>query len=167
MRFFYAFSLATVAIPIMAAPVAERRVIHEQRHVNIQPMARVDPNAMIPLRIGLKQSNIQDTYAQLMKVSDPSSGDYGKHLTVDEVDSMYAPSSQTILAVISWLVATGIRQSQIHRSDNKAWLAVNLPAWQIESLLDAEYYEYGGDSEGDVRIGCDRYDGCSAILHLF
>lgn len=55
------------------------RVVHERRAV-IDPTKgdRVPGDAVIPVRIGLKQSNLEDGYDAVMDVSDPASSNYGK-----------------------------------------------------------------------------------------
>ena len=43
------------------------------------------PPTMLPVRIGLRESNLHRGDAILMDVSDPKSDKYGKHLSADEV----------------------------------------------------------------------------------
>lgn len=40
---------------------------------------RVHPDAILPIRIGLTQSNLENIYEHLMDVADPDSPNYGKH----------------------------------------------------------------------------------------
>ena len=84
----------------LAAPAASPRVLHEKRatpaHVTRR---RVEPGAIIPVRVGLKQSNLDSGYERLMEVSHPSSPTYGKHLSAEEVHSIFAPAEEALETV--------------------------------------------------------------------
>lgn len=66
-----------------------------------------------------------------------------------------------------WLVASGIEDSAIVHSDNKGWLAFDIPAWQAEDLFQTEYHEHVHATSGQVRVGCDEYAGpYNASVHV-
>jgi tripeptidyl-peptidase-1 len=88
--------------------------------------------------------------------SHPSSPNFGKHWTAAEVHSKFAPSADAVEAVRAWLVESGIEDDQIVHSDNKGWLALDIPASEAERLFNAEFYEHEHDMSESVRIGCDR-----------
>ena len=67
---------------------------------------------------------------------------------------MFAPREESILAVSEWLQTAGIVPDEI--ASRKGWLAVDLPASQVEQLFKAKYYEHES-ADGMTRIGCDRY----------
>ena len=69
---------------------------------------------------------------------------------------MFAPSKETVEIVREWLVASGIEEKSIVHSDNKGWLALNIPASQAEDLFKTEYYEHVHSTSGKVRIGSDE-----------
>ncbi|TFB01338.1 Aorsin [Trichoderma ghanense] len=140
-------------------------VLHETRtptgtgHVNSHRQwkrgSRLDPHAIIPLRIGLAQSNIHLGYQKLMEVSDPSSETFGKHLSQDEVHDLFAPAHETFDAVHSWLLESGVNASDIRQYENKGWLAIDLPVSHVEDLFQTQYHEH--EREGELKIGCDQY----------
>jgi tripeptidyl-peptidase-1 len=70
---------------------------------------------------------------------------------------MFAPSEETVEAVRNWLVASGIKKDNIVHSENKGWLALDIPTWQAEDLFQTEYHEHRHKSSGNLRIGCDEY----------
>lgn len=70
---------------------------------------------------------------------------------------MFAPSQDTVEAVRAWLVASGIEENVIIHSDNKGWLAFDIPAWQAEEIFQTEYHEHVHANSGNVRVGCDEY----------
>jgi tripeptidyl-peptidase I len=133
-------------------------VLHEKRDVPLpHSRQRVHGDAIVPVRIGLKQSNLHTGYDRLMDVSHPGSENYGKHLTKEEVNALFAPTDETIETVKDWLLGSGlVGDNEILHYENKGWLAIDMPAKHAESLLGATYYEMEGPN-GDIRIGCDEY----------
>jgi tripeptidyl-peptidase-1 len=77
---------------------------------------------------------------------------------------MFAPTEETIQAVRDWLVASGIEDNSIVHSENKGWLALDVPAWQAEDLFRTEYHEHVHLTSGQVRVGCDEYVGACRYL---
>lgn len=63
------------------------------------------------------QSNLDNAYEHLMDVSHPSSLNYGRHWSSEDVHAMYAPSSEAVDAVRGWLQDAGI-EDVVH-SENK------------------------------------------------
>lgn len=86
---------SSIFASVFAAPTTH--VLHEKRDVAVKfPRRRVDRDAVIPVRIGLKQTNLESGYERLMDVSHPSSPNYGKHLSAQEVHSIFAPPEESI-----------------------------------------------------------------------
>jgi tripeptidyl-peptidase I len=88
--------------------------------------------------------------------SHPSSPNFGKHWTPEQVHSKFAPSEDAVEAVRAWLIDSGIDDDQVVHSDNKGWLALDIPAHKAERLFNTEYYEHEHDMYESLRIGCDR-----------
>lgn len=55
-----------------------------------------------------------------------------------------------------WLIESGVNETAIAHSDNKGWIAVNVPAKLVEDLFQSELYEYESKA-GSVRLGCHEY----------
>jgi tripeptidyl-peptidase I len=91
-----------------------------------------------------------------MDISHPTSLNYGKHLTAQEVHDLFAPGEDSTSAVKAWLLDAGIDEANVLHYDNRGWLALDLPARHAEDLLKTEYYEYAQD-DGSHKIGCDQY----------
>lgn len=82
---------------------------------------------------------------------------YGKHLSKEEVHSIFAPDDETVEIVKNWLLSSGLfEEKDIIQYENKGWLAVDMPAKHAESLFGTEYYEHD-TGKGGVRVGCDEY----------
>ncbi|TVY24505.1 Aorsin [Lachnellula hyalina] len=146
-------ALLTVALSLSTSPV-----VHEKRSVSLPgKRRRVHSDAIIPVRIGLRQNNLHTGYDRLMEVSHPGSMTYGKHLSKEEVHSLFAPADETIKIVKNWLLGFNLIQKRdIIHYENKGWLAVDMPAKHAETLFGTEYYEHE-TNKGELRIGCDQY----------
>lgn len=90
----------TLFASALAAPHAAPRVLHEKRSMPaLNRRERVHPDSIVPIRIALKQRNLESGYERLMDVSHPSSKNYGKHLSATEVHELFAPAQETVSAV--------------------------------------------------------------------
>jgi len=83
------------------------------------------------------------------------SPNYGKHWTPEQVHEVFAPSESTVDTVRDWLVGSGIALPRIVHTDNKAWLAFDATAYEMESLLHTEYHDFEHKSSGRIATACD------------
>ena len=148
--------LAASCIALSSAAPHVRLQVHEKRHVSSNEHSharRVDASTVLPVRIALKQRNLEHGYNYLMDVSDPTSINYGQHWDAEQVQNTFAPHESSISAVKSWLrEVAGIAEDEMVL--RKGWLAFDIPARQAESLFTTEYLEHE-DSQGNVRVGCN------------
>lgn len=125
LKSFFVLAFVTNAL---ALPHASTYVVHEKREI-IEPGRgdRLPSDAIIPVRIGLKLGNLDHGYNKVMDVSDPTSPNYGKHWSAEEVREYFAPSDEAVDTVTRWLVEAGVNSELIGYSDDRAWVAVNIP----------------------------------------
>jgi tripeptidyl-peptidase I len=143
------FSLGFLCLGAIAEPLLSPWVLHEKRnHVPAgwSHSHRLDGTAVLPLRFGLTQSNIQTIDEYIHDVADPDSPNYGKHWTAAEVAEKFAPSSDTIQTVRNWLLESGIPIERIRLTITKTWIELNATVEEAENLLKAEYHVYQHDS---------------------
>ncbi|RDW60726.1 hypothetical protein BP6252_12109 [Coleophoma cylindrospora] len=151
---------AAVATFANAAPSAFRHVVHEKREVESKDWvkgARIESDAIIPMRIGLTQTNLDKGYDYLMEVSHPESPKYGKYWSPEDVHDMFAPPEAHVEAVKNWIISFGIHSSRVVHSDNKGWIAFDATVEEAERLLLAEFYEHEHKHSSKVRVGTDKY----------
>ncbi|KAK3117512.1 hypothetical protein LTR53_001029 [Teratosphaeriaceae sp. CCFEE 6253] len=150
-------ALSTLAACALALP-SSSYVLHEAgaRSGRWKRSQAVDPDAIVPLRIGLKQRNLHIGYDKLMEVAHPSSERYSQHLSAEDVRELFAPRDGTVEAVTDWLLSSGINGSDVMHYENKGWLGLDIPARDAQRLFRMQYHEHEGAS-GEVRLGCDRY----------
>ena len=130
-------------------------VVHETRAAEPMHWAitdRLHSNRMLPMKFALAQQNLQKLEEMLMSVSHPESPKYAQHFTVTEVIDAFAPSRETITAVIDWLIDSGFSRDRLRLSLNKGWIHVNASTLEVENLLRTEYHVYSHPS-GDMQIG--------------
>jgi tripeptidyl-peptidase-1 len=72
-----------------AAPAPVPHVVHEKRSTQMQKWSRRDVklsrDTVIPISIGLAQSNLDNGYDFLMDVSHPESPNFGQHWSMEKV----------------------------------------------------------------------------------
>jgi tripeptidyl-peptidase I len=160
MRFQYLTVAALGALPISSALPSPGHSIHEKRDIsnaNWVKRDRIEKDIVLPVRIGLSQSNLDDAHKYLMEVSDPKSKNFGKHWTAEEVNAKFAPSKVSLDSTVDWLAASGISRQRIAQSENKGWLAFDATAEELEGLLDTEFYNFEHSTQGHSTVACDDY----------
>ncbi|KAJ5889925.1 subtilisin-like protein [Penicillium tannophilum] len=143
-----------------AAPATIKHVLHEKRDrqsYDWVKTGRVESDAILPVRIGMSQNNLENGYDHLMEVSHPDSPRYGKFWSAEEVHDMFAPSEEAVESIRQWLEASGIHPSRVVHSDNKGWIAFDAYAHEAERLFKTEFYEHEHVATSSMKVGCDEY----------
>ncbi|MCJ1282915.1 Tripeptidyl-peptidase sed1 [Xylographa opegraphella] len=161
MRFFTLALLGATFVNVLAAPAPVGHVLHERRSKHMAKAwtkrSKLSPEAKLPMRIGLTQSNLDKGHDLLMEVSMHDSPKYGQHFTAEEVIDIFAPSPNTVDTVRNWLVGAGIEAQRISQSVNKQWLQFDATTAEAESLLHTDYYVYEHAASGKTNVACDQY----------
>ncbi|KAM7215665.1 alkaline serine protease [Rhypophila decipiens] len=118
---------------------------------------KVPTGAMLPMRIGLRQSNVDVGHEMLMDRSTPGSPNFGNHLSAQQVIDLFAPPQDSVEVVIDWVVSAGIARERISQSTNKQWVQFDANVTEVEHLLLADYYIYEHRATGTRNIACDEY----------
>ncbi|XP_072314444.1 tripeptidyl-peptidase 1 [Eucyclogobius newberryi] len=113
-------------------------------------MGRVNPEEELRLTFALKQQNVAILEDMLMKVSDPDSPLYGKHMSLEEVSRLMRPSAETQKVVGCWLQSQGIRDCHtVHTQD---FLQCSMSAEQAERLLPgSRFHRYISENNSVLR----------------
>ncbi|KAI1106426.1 subtilisin-like protein [Jackrogersella minutella] len=175
MKLFSLVALAGLAVlEVLAAPpfqsagssgskrsIPDTHIQHEKRTAlqarSWKKGERAIPEAILPMRIGLKQQNLQSGHGLLMDISNPESKNYGKHLSAEEVVKLFEPAKTSFKAVKGWLREAGIPSHNISQSSNKQWVQFDASVNQVEDLLMADYHVWEHVSTGVKNIACDEY----------
>ncbi|KAF8212835.1 peptidase S8/S53 domain-containing protein [Mycena galopus ATCC 62051] len=123
---------------------------------------RADPDALIPLKFSLTQSNLNNLETFLLDVSDPQSPNYGKHWSPARVKETFRPSAETINIVHAWLAHdAGIPIEKIRLSANGDILHLDLTIAEAETILQTEYYVYSAEDGIDLVWPTVHFGGLS------
>lgn len=144
----------------VARPSEWRHVVHERRQIMPEGWnwhSRMSPDRILPMRVALKQSQIENLDEHLMKISSPGSEDYGKHWSYKKIVDTFAPSQESIEAVWTWLEAAGVEKGRIEKSRSRGWMHFNATVEEAERLLKTEYQLYEHEVTGQGHVACDAY----------
>lgn len=86
--------ISLVAVGCAAPSSSNRHVVHEKRDIlpsGFVSRERLNPEARIPLRIGLKQRNLHLASQYLDEVSHPQSKNYAQYWTPHEIIDKFSP----------------------------------------------------------------------------
>ncbi|KAI0824504.1 subtilisin-like protein [Trametes gibbosa] len=154
---FVALGAASLSLAL-AARTPVKRVAHETRRslpVGWTPVRRAEPDRVLPLSVGLVQSNLENLETYLMDVSHPDSPNYSQHWTPAKVADTFRPSAESVESVHRWLVEDGrIDAERIALSQNGAWILANVTVDEAEQLLGTEYYVYEHEGDGREHLAC-------------
>ena len=63
----------------------------------------------LPMRINLRQTNLDRAEDFLLDISTPKSDNYGNHYTPNQVIDLFAPAEESVASVMGWLMDIGIK----------------------------------------------------------
>lgn len=150
------FSLPSAALPQKASIIHEKRDLQQRSPWSKQK--RIPQDETMEMRIGLKQPSTQDAHDALMEVSDPTSSKYGQHWSPEEVFEAFAPSEETVQAVVDWVTSTlDIEVERLNLGPSKGWLSFQPTVGEAEKLLGTEYWLYEHESQESMAAGVDHY----------
>lgn len=109
------------------------------------------------MRIALTQKNLHKADEFLMDVSHPESPNFGKHWTTKQVAETFAPSEESVNAVVAWLKSSGISRERISSTQSMGWLKFDATVAQAEDLLKTKFFRHEHTTTGKPHIGCDVY----------
>lgn len=146
----------------IAAPAvnSKRHVIHERRErvpTGWKKEAKFPSHATLPMRFGLSQSNLHRADEYLMDVSHPSSPNFGKHWSPQQIAETFAPTEETVNAVLHWLSEAGIAKERVKLSPAMNWVNANLTVTEAENLLQTKYWQFVHVGSGKTHVSCDEY----------
>lgn len=72
-------------------------------------------------------------------VSDPNHVRYGQHLKYHEAFELAKPTENAVDSIRSWMNDHGIDTSLLQYGPAKSWIALSLPVYELEALLQANY----------------------------
>ena len=149
------FRLAALVTLVVASGLPAAAVYQRSVPQGWSLHRRADPDALLPLKFSLVQSNLHNLEAYLLDIADPASPNYGKHWSAAKVADTFRPSKSTVDVVHSWLaVDNGISLDNIQLNRNGDALHVNVTIAEAERILGTTYNVYRHGETGTERVGC-------------
>ncbi|KAI0775012.1 subtilisin-like protein [Trametes elegans] len=150
--------VSTTGVGALAPPLSSH-VRHESRNAlphGWAPVRRAEPERMLPLRVGLAQSNLDALEDLLLDVSHPDSANYGQHWSPAQVAETFRPARESVDVVRTWLGESGVDAGRVRLSAGGGWVLANVTVAEAEGLLGTEYFVYEHAETGRVQVGCER-----------
>lgn len=116
-----------------------------------------DANQSLRVSIALTIQNADLGVKTLLRISDPTSPDYGQHLSAEDVARMFAPRPNTVPDVMKWLRKSGVDQSHVHISYGGGHLTLDLSVQEATLLLETTFYHQTHQETGQEQIACQHY----------
>ena len=104
----------------------------------------------ITLSIALKQQNIDQLESLLASVSEPSSPNYGKYYTADQVNALFGPQTASVDAVQNWASKSGLT-SGVGLSQA---ISIKTTVGNANAIFGADFEYYKDESTGMSSISC-------------
>lgn len=111
----------------------------------------------MPVRIVIKQRNLDYGHDMLIDISDPSSPNFAKHIAAQKVAEFCSPRRESVDAVSEWLTLASIGADRYSVSPGKSWIKFDASVKELESLIHAEYHTYAHKETDQEHIACDEY----------
>jgi tripeptidyl-peptidase-1 len=151
------YSKAALVLAVLAQALPAFGAVHEKLAALpagwTTAAAAPDASTIVSFTIGLAQQNIDQLQSKLLAVSTPGNAQYGQYLDADEVNSIFAPTAQTISAVESWLSAGGI--SSYKMTPDGQFINFATTVGTANSLLNTTFLSY--KNSGVTKIRATQY----------
>jgi tripeptidyl-peptidase-1 len=111
-----------------------------------------DDSSQIVLQIALAQQNMDQLESKLAAVSTPNSPSYGQYLDLDNINSFFGASNESVSAVEAWLKSSGV--ISFSKQSDSIWFKTNLST--ANAMLDTTFNTYS-DSTGATKLRTTSY----------
>lgn len=116
-----------------------------------------DINQLLQVSISLTIQNADLGVETLLRISDPTSSDYGQYLSAEDVVRMFEPKPNAVFNVMKWLGESGIDQSHVNFSYGGDRFSLILSVQEATLLLETTFYHQTHQETGQEQIACQYY----------
>ncbi|KAJ3802871.1 subtilisin-like protein [Lentinula aff. detonsa] len=134
-------------------------VVHESRSeapVHYIREGPPHPETLVDFRIALTSMDRNGLEKALYDVSIPGSPLYGKHLSIEEVNSYTSASAHSVTAVTEWLTENGITNLKLESAVHD-YLIFSAPVDVANDLFDTEFHSFVHPPSGKRAIRTLQY----------
>lgn len=90
-----------------------------------------------------------------MDISDPTSPNFGKHWTSQQIHEIFSPTPEAVASVREWLNSSGIPNHRHEIAPSSIRFDASLD--EVKSLLKADYHVWEHIETGSSSVSCDEY----------
>ena len=151
---------ATAATPLDTLLQPHRPIAHHQW--TLQPAESLRPDQLATLSFVLEKRNLPELQSTLLRVSDPTHAEYGKHLSRHQLREMVQPDPAVVAQWNTWaesLIASG--SGRVEWNEPRDILHVHLPVSRMEQLIGHELRSY---THRKLGVECIRASVSSSQL---
>jgi tripeptidyl-peptidase-1 len=94
----------------------------------------------VDLLIALKQRNLDQLDSTFWAVSTPGNPRYGKHLSMEQIADLIAPTNENIVKVLFWLKSQGVRDAKLLKS--RDFITCSVTVAQAEEIFAVKFHNY-------------------------
>jgi subtilase family serine protease len=113
----------------------------------------VSKDKKIELTFAMKESNIDILEKRVLAMSTPTSGTYGKQMSLEEINQLTHPGNDAIKSVMGYLRAFSVEDVQY----SSGFLRVTTTVSEAEKILSTKYVNYKHTVSGKSVFRCDSY----------
>jgi tripeptidyl-peptidase-1 len=159
MAFSYIISLSLLCSVFAAPRIREpsNKSVFPQVSTHLLRGEKAQGSSQIQIQLAFIQSNIESAAESLLKVSDPTSPEYGRHWTASEVVEAFAPRAEYISSAIDWLRRSGISTTQLSGSNSRGHILIDLTVDDAERLFNTVCSQFNYGETGGSWIDCGPY----------
>lgn len=109
---------------------------------------KAQPDEVHSFRVALKQRNLDVLEKIMLDVSNPSSVNYGNHLTIDKILDIVAPTPEVEQQIVDFFTKNGAVNVESHRDV----LVIRAAVKDVEKLFGAQLHHYVREDKENVMI---------------
>lgn len=145
---------------LLASGHAEATLLRRESSLGLSLWSQgreADANQSLQVSIALTVQNADLGAETLLRISDPTSPDYGRHLSAKDVTRMFEPEPKAVSDVMKWLEESGIDKRHVHVSYGGDRLSMRLSVQEASLLLETTFYHQTHRETGQEQIACQHY----------
>eukprot|EP00026_Physarum_polycephalum_P003429 Phypoly_transcript_03440.p1 GENE.Phypoly_transcript_03440~~Phypoly_transcript_03440.p1 ORF type:complete len:705 (+),score=87.98 Phypoly_transcript_03440:71-2185(+) len=120
------------------------------------------PEELVSFKVLLKQQNLDKLDSIFWEVSDPTSPNYGKFLTEQDVARLVAPQQSTVQRVVNWLIAGGLKREAFTFFPDYIQVATDVSS--ASNLFSVDFALYRSTKSGNTRIRINGFAQVPEVL---
>ncbi|KUJ07551.1 subtilisin-like protein [Mollisia scopiformis] len=126
--------------------------------MHITRMEKAQASSQVQIQLAFVQSNVDYAVESLLKVSDPTSPEYGQHWTAREIVKFFSPQAKDVSAAVGWLHSSGISAAQLSGSHGRGHILIDLTVGDVERLFNTTCSRFIDGQKGKSWIDCGPYN---------